>query len=71
LAARAGDQSYPLLKSANRNSKPAMAWGSHVGGDYTARDFASMRGTPRNTPRTDVGAEIDEALTGEVIEVEL
>ena len=48
-----------------------MAWVSHVGGDYTARDFASMRATPRDTPRTDVGAELDEALSSEVIEIEL
>jgi hypothetical protein len=48
-----------------------MAWVSHVGSDYTARDLSSMRATPRDTPRTDVGAELDEALSSEVIEIEL
>jgi hypothetical protein len=69
--ARARHQSYLLREPANRYSKPSMAWVSHVGGDYTARDFASMRVTPRNTPRTDVGAELDKALPSEVIEIEL
>jgi hypothetical protein len=48
-----------------------MAWVSHVGGDSTARDFSSMGVTSRNTPRTDVGAEPDQTLSCEVIEVEL
>lgn len=48
-----------------------MAWASHVGGDYTARDFSSMRVTPGDTPRSDVGAELDEVLSSEVIEIEL
>jgi hypothetical protein len=48
-----------------------MVWISHVGGDYTARDFSSMRATPRVAPRTDVGAEPDEALSSEMIEIEL
>src|ERR1700730_6311661 len=68
---RARHQSYLLREPANRYSKPSMAWVSHVGGDYTARDFSSMGVTPRDTPRTDVGAETDHALSSEVIEVEL
>jgi hypothetical protein len=48
-----------------------MAWFSHVGGDHAARDFSSMRVTPRDTPRTDVSAEPDEAPSSEVIEIEL
>jgi hypothetical protein len=35
------------------------------------RDFSSMRVTPRDTPRADVSAELDEALSSEVIEIEL
>ena len=44
---------------------------SHIGGDYTARDFSSMRGTPRDTSCPDVGAEFDEPLSSEVVEIEL
>ena len=48
-----------------------MAGISHIGGDRPARDLSSMRVTPRDMPRADVGAEPDEAPVGEVIEVEL
>ena len=48
-----------------------MAGVIHVGGYCTARDLSSMTATPRNTPRADVGTEPDEALAGEVIEIEL
>ena len=68
---RAIHQSYPLNESTHRYSKPSMARVRHVGGDCTARDFSSMRVTPRDTPRTDVGAELDESLPSEVIEIEL
>jgi hypothetical protein len=47
-----------------------MAWVSHVGGDYTARDFSLMSVPPRDTPRTNIRARLDEALAGEVIEIE-
>jgi hypothetical protein len=60
-----------LREPANRYSKPSMAWVSHVGGDYTAPDFSSMRATPRDTPRADISAELDEAPSSEVIEIEL
>jgi hypothetical protein len=69
--ARARYQSYLLCEPANRYSKPSMAWVSHVGGDYTAGDFSLMRVSPRDTPRTDIGTELDEALPSEVIEIEL
>jgi hypothetical protein len=48
-----------------------MAWVSHVGGDYTARDFSLMRATPRDTPHTDVGAELYEAPPRKQVEVGL
>jgi hypothetical protein len=41
----------------------------HIGSNYTARDF-SLRVAPRDAPRTGVGAGVDEALAGEVIEIE-
>jgi hypothetical protein len=44
---------------------------THGGGDHTARHLSSMGVTPRYTPRTDVGAELDEALSSEMIEIEL
>jgi len=70
-AARARHEGYLLCEPANRYSKPAVAWVSHVSGDYTARDFSSMRVTPRDAPSTDVGTELDEAPSSKVIEVEL
>jgi hypothetical protein len=39
-------------------------------GNHTA-DLSSMSVTPRDIPRTDVRAELDEALAGEMIEIEL
>jgi hypothetical protein len=69
--ARARHQSYLLREPVNRYSKPSMAWVSHVGGDYTARDFSSMRVPPGDTPRPDVGTELDETLSSELIEIEL
>jgi hypothetical protein len=48
-----------------------MVWVRHIGGDYTARDFPPMRVTPGDTPSTNVGAELDETLSSEVIEIEL
>jgi hypothetical protein len=48
-----------------------MAWVTHVGGDYTARDFSLMGVAPRDTPRTNIRAGLDEALASEVIEIEL
>jgi hypothetical protein len=48
-----------------------MVWVSHVGIDYATRDLASMRIAPRNAPRPDVGAELDETPSSEVIEIEL
>jgi hypothetical protein len=69
--ARARDQGYLLCEPADRYSKPRTAWVSHVGGDYAARYFSSVRITPRDAPRTDVGAKLDEALSSEVIKIEL
>jgi len=43
----------------------------HVCANDALRDFSLVKITPRDTPRTDVGAELDEALAGEVIEIEL
>ena len=43
----------------------------HIGSNYTARDFSLMRVAPRDAPRTAVGAGVDQALAGEVIEIEL
>jgi hypothetical protein len=60
-----------LYIPADRYLKPGTAWVSHVGSDYTARDLALIRVTPGDTPRTNVGAEFDEALAGEAIEIEL
>ena len=71
VVARARHQSHLLCEPADRNSKPSMVWVSYIGGDCAAGDFSSMRVTPRDTARTDVGAELDEALAGEVIEIEL
>jgi hypothetical protein len=68
--ARSRDQGYLLRKSVNRYAKPAMVT-SHIRGDYTARDCSLMRATPRYPSRTDVGAELDEALPCKLIEVEL
>jgi hypothetical protein len=48
-----------------------MALVSHVGADYTARYCSVMRVTPGDAPRADVGAELYEALSSEVIEIEL
>jgi hypothetical protein len=60
-----------LYAAANHYFKPSTAGVSHVGGDYTARYVALMRVTPRDTPRTDVDAEFDETLSGELVQVEL
>jgi hypothetical protein len=70
VVARARYQSYLLRELADGYSKPRMPWVSHVGPDYTARDFSLMRVTPRDTPRTEVGAELDEAFSSEAIEIE-
>jgi hypothetical protein len=67
----ARDQGHLLYDAADRYTKPGMAWVSHIGADYTARYCSVMRVTPRDAPRTDVGAELDEALSSEVIEIEL
>jgi len=64
-------QSYLLNESTHRYLKPSMAWVCHVGDDRTARDVSSMRVTPRDTSRTDVGAELDQTLSSEVIKIEL
>ena len=69
--ARARDQGYLLHGAANRNAKPGVVGVRHVCANETPRDFSLTRVTPRDTPRTDVGAELDEALAGEVIEIEL
>ena len=69
--ARTRDQGYPLNESTHRDLKPSMARVSHVGADHTACDFSSMRVTPRDTSCVDIGTELGEALSGEVIEIEL
>jgi hypothetical protein len=43
----------------------------HVCANDAPRDFSLTGVIPRDTPRTDVGAKLDEALAGEVIEIEL
>ena len=70
--ARARDQGYLLQETIDSHySKPGMAWIGHVYADYAARNFSLMRVTPRDAPRTDVGVELDEALSSKVIEVKL
>jgi hypothetical protein len=69
--ARSRHQSYLLHEAANRYAKPSVVGVRHVCANDTLCDFSPVRITPRDTPRTDVGAELDEALTGEVIEIEL
>jgi hypothetical protein len=70
VVARARDQSYQLLEPADRYSKPGTAWVGHVGGNYTARDSSLAGVAPRNTPRTNIGAKLDETLSSKVIEIE-
>jgi hypothetical protein len=43
----------------------------HVCANDAPRDLSLIRATPRNTPRTDVSAELDEAPSRKVIEIEL
>jgi hypothetical protein len=64
-------QSYLLHEAANRYSKPSIAWISHICANDAARDLSFRRAAPHDPAPTDVGAELDEALSSEVIEIEL
>jgi hypothetical protein len=59
-----------LYEAANRDLKPSTAGVSHVGGDYTARDFSLIRVAPRDTACANAGADLDEALSCKLIEIE-
>src|SRR5262249_57448501 len=62
VVARARHQSYLLCEPANRNSKPTMAWVSHVGGDHAARNLSSMRAPPVAIPRPHLRTSLAQAL---------
>ena len=68
--ARSRHQSYLLHEAAHRYSKPGI-WISHVCANDAARNLSLTGITPRYTPRTDVGPEFDETLSGELVQVEL
>jgi hypothetical protein len=68
---RARDQRYLLHEAAKRYAKPTTAGVSHIGGNYTARDFSLVGTAPHDPARTDIAAEPDDAFAGEVIEIEL
>jgi hypothetical protein len=57
--------------AANRYLEPSTAGVRHICADYTARDFSVMGIIPGYAPRTDIGPELDEALSCKLIEVEL
>jgi hypothetical protein len=69
--ARARNQGHLLREAPNRQAEPRVVGVRHVCANDAPRDFSLTRVTPRDTPRTDVAAELDEALAGEVIEIEL
>ena len=71
VVTRARDHGYPLYEAANRYAKPRTAWVCDVCANDAARDFSMMGVTPRNTPRTNVGAKLDEAPSRKVIQIEL
>jgi hypothetical protein len=69
-AARARYQSDLLHQAAHRYSQPSVLLIGHGCANDAARDLSPIT-PPRDTPRTDARAELDEALAGEVIEIEL
>jgi hypothetical protein len=48
-----------------------MIWIAHIGRDLTSSNFPPIRAIPHYAARTDIGAELDEALSNKRIEVEL
>jgi len=72
VVTRASNQSYLLQEPVNGHySKPSTIRICHVCANDAPRNFSPMRSTPRNTTRTNVGAEPDEALSSKVIQIEL
>ena len=69
--ARSRHQSYLLQKLPHRYAKPRVVGVRHVCANDAARDFSLTRVAPRDTPRTNVGAEFDEAPSRKVIQIEL
>jgi hypothetical protein len=68
---RARDQGYLLCGPANRYTKPSVRWIRHVSANDAAPDLCPMGARPGDTPRTNIVAEPDEALSGKLVQVEL
>jgi len=70
--ARASDQGDLLQEAVNGHySKPTLVWISHVSGNDAASDLSLIRVAPGDTAGTNIGAELDEALSRKRVEVEL
>jgi hypothetical protein len=63
------------LRASNATSngyfKPGMIWIAHIGRDLTSSNFPPIRAIPHYAAPTDIGAELDEALSSKRIEIEL
>jgi hypothetical protein len=69
--ARPRNQGYLLREAPNRQAKPRVVGVRYACANDAPRDLSLIRAAPRNTPRTDVIAELDEALSGKLVQVEL
>jgi hypothetical protein len=69
--ARARNHGYLLREAPNRYAKPRVVGVRHVCANDAPRDFSLTRITPRDTPRTNIFAGLDEALSSKEVEVEL